>query len=67
MDGSMDDHMWWLNGSRTQHSLCEDLGTIPALAWWAKDPMLQKAVAQVTDVAWIWCCCGCGVGLWLQL
>ena len=57
----------WLGRLRTGHS--EDVGLIPGLALWDKDPALAQppAVAQVADVAWIWHCWGCGVGWQRQL
>ena len=57
----------WLSRLRTQHSVCEDVGSIPGLTQWVKDLILQQAAAQITDLAQIWCCCGCGVGQQLQL
>ena len=36
---------WWLSGLRTQHSICKDVGSVPGLAQWVKDPVLL----------WLWC------------
>ena len=44
---------WVMNPTRIN----EDVGLIPGLARWVKDPVLL-----VTDMAQIWRCCGCGVG-----
>ena len=41
----------WVSRLRTQHSVREDVGSIPALSQWVKDPVLQQAVAQVADTA----------------
>ena len=56
----------WLSGLRTQHSVHEDLGSIPGLFQWVKDLRLPQAAEYIADVAWIQYCCGCGVGWLLQ-
>ena len=35
----------WLSGLRTQHCLCEDVGLIPGLVLWVKDPEMLQAAA----------------------
>ena len=51
----------YLSRLRSQHSVCEDEGSIPGLTHWVKDPELLQAAVKVEDVAWIQCCRGCSV------
>ena len=67
LTSSIQEFPLWLSGLRTQHSVCEDMNSIPGLAQWVKDLVLPQAVVQVSNTAWIWCCCGCGMGWQLRL
>ena len=43
----------WLNRLRTQHSVCENAGSIPGLVQSVKDLALPRAMTYVADVAWL--------------
>ena len=47
LNSQIEEFLLWLSGLRTLRSVCEDVGSIPALAQWLRT---QR-------------CCGCGVGL----
>ena len=36
---------WWLKVLKTQHSVCEDVGSIPGLTQWVKDLVFPQAAA----------------------
>ena len=47
----------WLSGVRTQHCLCEDVGSIPGLAQCVKDPVVASyGVGHrcILDPMWLW-------------
>ena len=52
----------WLNGLKTQHSVCEGVRSISCLAPWAKDLALPRGEVWVAYVAQIHCHCSGGVG-----
>ena len=48
---------WWLSWLGTRHSVYENVGLIPGLTQWVKDPALQEAVGhRCSDpvLLWLW-------------
>ena len=43
-DNDIMEFLLWHGGLRTQHNLCEDVGLIPGLTPWVKDPVLPQAM-----------------------
>ena len=41
----------WFSELRAQHCLCEDVGSIPGLTQWVKDPAVLQTVAQASTTA----------------
>ena len=52
----------WFGRLGAQHSVREDVSSIPGLAQGGKYLALLQAVALVMDVALIWFSHGCGIG-----
>ena len=50
------------SGLKDPAAAAEEVGLIPGLAWWVKDPVWPQIVAKVADAARILCCCGYGAG-----
>ena len=51
----------WFSGLRMRKISYEDVGLIPGLTQWVKDPPLLQADTQVVEVSQISRCCGCGI------
>ena len=49
--GSSEAFPLWLSMLRTRHSIPEDVGTIPGLTCWVKDPALQTQLGSGIAVA----------------